>query len=103
MAAQTTPAREAKTRSKARLEPPAPYRVLMHNDDYTSMEFVVEILQSLFHKQRSEADQIMLNIHYQGMATCGVYPFEIAETKVAQVHSSARAEGFPLRCTLDET
>ena len=69
----------------------------MHNDDYTSMEFVVEVLEMVFRKSPTEASRIMLNIHFKGMGTCGVYPLEIAETKVGRVHSLARSRGFPLK------
>ena len=77
------------------------FKIFMHNDDYTTMEFVIEVLQSVFHKESAEATVLMLQIHRRGQALCGLYPFEIAETKVAKVHKQARAAGFPLRCTLD--
>jgi len=99
---QSTPAREIQGQSSTKTQAPPRYRVLMHNDDYTTMEFVVEVLLGVFHKQKSEAEQIMLNIHYKGMGICGVYPFEIAETKVSQVHGRARSAGYPLRCSLEE-
>jgi len=88
--------------SHTRTAPPPLYRVLMHNDDYTTMEFVVEVLQSVFRKSATEANQIMLHIHHKGIGVCGIFPFEIAETKVARVHSLARKTGFPLRCSLEE-
>ena len=78
------------------------YRVLLHNDDYTTMEFVVQILIGVFHKPVEEATRIMLNVHRQGLGLCGVYPFDVAETKVAIVHASARENGFPLKCTMEE-
>lgn len=87
---------------KARLSPPAMYQVLMHNDDYTTMDFVVEVLEKVFRKSVTEANQIMLNIHHKGHGVCGIYPFEIAETKISQVHSLARSTGFPLRCSLEK-
>lgn len=74
----------------------------MHNDDYTTMEFVVQVLESVFHKAPAEANQVMLNIHFKGVGMCGTYPLEIAETKVARVHALARNEGFPLQCSLEE-
>ncbi|NLC70294.1 MAG: ATP-dependent Clp protease adapter ClpS [Desulfuromonadaceae bacterium] len=89
-------------KSRVRLKPPTLYHVLMHNDDYTTMQFVVEVLQKVFSKPLAEANRIMFNIHTQGQGLCGTYPFEIAETKVAKVHSLAREEGFPLRCSLKE-
>ncbi len=74
----------------------------MHNDDYTTMDFVVSMLESVFHKSAAEANRIMLNIHYRGLGVCGVYPFDIAETKVMKVHAQARAAGHPLRCSIEE-
>ena len=81
---------------------PQLYRVLMHNDDYTTMEFVVRVLETLFRKSTPEAHRIMLNIHVKGVGVCGVFPFEVAETKVEKVHALARNEGFPLRCSMEE-
>ena len=78
------------------------FRVLMHNDDYTTMEFVVNALETIFNKNATEANQIMLNIHLKGAGMCGVYPFEIAETKADKVHRSAAEEGFPLKCSVEE-
>lgn len=89
-------------KSRSRTAPPPLFKVLMHNDDYTAMEFVVQVLEAIFRKSPVEANRIMLNIHYRGMGECGTYPFEIAETKVARVHALAREEGFPLRCSLEE-
>lgn len=80
---------------------PPMFKVLMHNDDYTSMEFVVQVLETVFFKPSVEANRIMLNIHLKGVGLCGVFTYEIAETKVARVHSLARKEGFPLRCSLE--
>ncbi|GAB4167615.1 MAG: ATP-dependent Clp protease adapter ClpS [Geothermobacteraceae bacterium] len=89
-------------KSRTRTQQPPLFRVLMHNDDYTTMEFVVEVLQKVFHKSATEANRIMLHIHHQGTGVCGTFPFEIAETRVAQVHRLARQSGFPLRCSLEE-
>ncbi|ABA89500.1 ATP-dependent Clp protease, adaptor protein ClpS [Syntrophotalea carbinolica DSM 2380] len=89
-------------RKATRTAPPPLFRVLMHNDDYTTMEFVVEVLQGVFHKSAAEAHRIMLNIHNEGTGQCGTFPHEIAETKVARVHQVARQAGFPLRCSLEE-
>ena len=87
--------------SQAHTRQPPLYQVLMHNDDYTTMEFVVEVLQSVFHKGPTEADSIMLHVHFNGIGVCGVYPFEVAEMKVARVHALARTRGYPLRCSVD--
>jgi len=84
------------------LKEPQRYKVLMHNDDYTTMEFVVHVLREVFHKNEAEAVQIMLNIHKNGMGVCGVYTGEVAETKVALVRRMAKKEGFPLKCTMEE-
>ena len=78
------------------------YRVLLHNDDYTTMEFVVEILVHIFHKSVADATRVMLNVHEKGMGVCGVYTFEVAETKVETVHSIARDNGFPLKCSMEK-
>jgi len=83
------------------LDEPPLYRVLLLNDDYTTMEFVVEVLKHVFRKSEEEATHIMLNVHHIGVGVCGLYPFEIAETKVDTVHSIAREKGFPLKCTLE--
>ena len=82
-------------------EPPL-YRVLIHNDHYTSMEFVVEILEQVFHHNRASAEQIMMMVHRQGIGCCGEYDREIAESKVVTVSQRASEEGFPLRCTLEK-
>lgn len=84
------------------VRPPRRYRVLLHNDDYTSMEFVVEILISIFYKNPQQAIAIMLNVHNKGRGVCGVYTAEVAETKVALVHDRARKAGYPLRCSMEE-
>nr|WP_320011456.1 ATP-dependent Clp protease adapter ClpS [uncultured Desulfobulbus sp.] len=82
-------------------EPPL-YKVLLHNDDYTTMDFVVMILQTVFQKNTEEATQIMLNVHHQGIGIAGVYTREIAETKVETVHQMAKQHQFPLRCSLEK-
>ncbi len=87
---------------KPREEIPSLFKVLMHNDDYTTMEFVVHVLQTVFHKSATEANRIMLQVHLKGVGVCGVFPFEVAETKVDRVHTLAEKEGFPLRCTIEE-
>lgn len=82
-------------------EPPL-FRVLLHNDDYTTMEFVVQVLVSLFGKSIEEATRIMLNVHHHGVGLCGLYPYEIAETKVSAVHAAADEHGFPLKCSMEK-
>ena len=82
-------------------EPPL-YKVLLHNDDYTSMEFVVLLLEKVFNKSTPEATRIMLNVHQQGIGVAGVYHKEIAETKVAIVHDLAQKNEFPLRCSMEK-
>ena len=94
---QIKPSAESQQQTR---QPPL-FKVLMHNDDYTTMEFVVETLQAIFHLPPTEANRIMLHIHFKGVGMCGIFPFEVAETKVAKVHAMARAQGYPLRCTLD--
>ncbi len=83
------------------LDKPAMYRVLLHNDDYTPMDFVIDILIKLFHKSLDEANDIMWQVHENGRATCGIYVLEIAQTKVHQVKSLAKANGFPLKATYE--
>lgn len=84
------------------LKEPSLYRVLLHNDDYTTMEFVITILVEVFRKQAEQAAAIMLAVHEQGMGQCGVYTREIAETKIHIVHKRARRAGFPLKATMEE-
>jgi ATP-dependent Clp protease adaptor protein ClpS len=90
----------SETRDETR-EPPM-YRVLLHNDDYTTMEFVVEVLMYVFSKSPESAAKIMLNVHHKGVGVCGSYPHEIAETKVDTVHNLARESGYPLRCSMEQ-
>lgn len=84
------------------IKEPSLYRVLLHNDDYTTMEFVITILVEVFRKQAEQAAAIMLAVHEQGVGQCGVYTKEIAETKIHIVHSRARRAGFPLKATMEE-
>jgi ATP-dependent Clp protease adaptor protein ClpS len=97
----TIPQRENAAANQLRREKPNLFKIFMHNDDYTTMDFVIGVLQSIFHKESGEAISLMLQIHQRGKALCGLYPFEIAETKVEKVHKQAREAGFPLRCTLE--
>jgi ATP-dependent Clp protease adaptor protein ClpS len=89
--------------ARPRLKKPPLYRVVLINDDYTPMEFVVQVLQSIFGMNRSNATRIMLEVHTKGKGVCGVYTFEIAETKVAQVVGLAEQHQHPLLCTMEET
>lgn len=88
--------------SRTRLKKPRLYRVILFNDDYTSMEFVVDILISVFNKPAAEATKIMLDVHKKGSGVCGVYTHDIALTKVSQVHRQAKINEFPLRCGYEE-
>jgi len=84
------------------LDEPPMYRVLLHNDDYTTMDFVVMILKKIFHKTQEQSEQIMLDVHKKGKGVCGVYTFEIAQTKVEQVKMLAKQNQFPLLATYEE-
>ncbi|MBQ9453567.1 MAG: ATP-dependent Clp protease adapter ClpS [Desulfovibrio sp.] len=85
-----------------KLKEPERYRVLLHNDDYTSMDFVVSVLRTVFHKTTEEATAIMLTVHRQGLGVCGVYTQEVAEGKVRRVHSLAHTANYPLKCTMEK-
>lgn len=87
---------------KEKIKKPKLYQVLMHNDDYTTMEFVVEILVTIFNKKPAEATQIMLDVHKSGVGIAGVYSYDIATTKIVQAESLAEEKGFPLRLSLRE-
>jgi len=89
--------------AKPRLKKPPLFRVILLNDDYTPMEFVVEVLERIFSMDRSKATRVMLEVHTKGKGVCGVYTFEIAETKVAQVNGYARQHQHPLLCTMEES
>ncbi len=78
------------------------YRVLLHNDDYTTMDFVVELLMKVFQKSFEEATHIMLRVHRAGIGVCGVYTYEVAETKIETVHQLARERGFPLKSSMEK-
>lgn len=81
---------------------PKKYKVIMHNDDYTTMEFVIFVLKRFFHKEQSEAEQIMMTIHTQGAAVCGVYTLDIAKTKCREVTNEAKRQQFPLKVTWEQ-
>ena len=86
---------------KPKLKPPSMYKVLMINDDYTPMDFVIHILESLFHMNQEQATQVMLKVHTEGRAVCGIYTRDIAETKAAQVNQYAREQEHPLLCEIE--
>lgn len=88
--------------AKPKLKPPTMYKVVMLNDDYTPMEFVVEILEQFFGMNRAQATQVMLQVHTQGKGVCGVYTRDVAETKAAQVNDYARSNQHPLLCEIEE-
>ena len=90
------------TETKTKTKKPSMYKVLLLNDDYTPMEFVVHILERIFHKSHDEATQIMLHVHQKGIGVCGIYTYEIAETKVNQVVDFARRNQHPLQCTMEK-
>jgi len=90
------------TKSRARTKKPSMYKVLLLNDDYTPMEFVVHVLEQYFDKRNEDAVQIMLHVHQKGIGMCGVYTYEVAETKVAQVMDMARQHQHPLQCTIEK-
>ena len=90
------------TKTRPKTKKPSLYKVLLLNDDYTPMEFVVHILEKFFNKAREEAVQIMLHVHRHGVGICGVFTYEVAETKVAQVIEFARRHQHPLQCTMEK-
>jgi ATP-dependent Clp protease adaptor protein ClpS len=90
------------TKPKTRTKRPNLYRVLLLNDDYTPMEFVVHVLERFFNKSRDDATRIMLHVHHNGVGECGVYTYEVAETKVTQVMDFARKHQHPLQCVMEK-
>jgi ATP-dependent Clp protease adaptor protein ClpS len=93
---------EVLEKTRPRTKQPTHFNVILHNDDYTTMQFVVEVLESIFHKSPAEAFRVMMHVHTRGKGLCGAYPHEVAETKVGLVHDHARAQGFPLRASMEE-
>ena len=89
------------TAEKTRVKPPPKYKVLLHNDDYTTMEFVIFVLQKVFRKTMDEAQEIMLKVHHNGVGVCGIYSYEIAESKVAEVLRLAKGHKHPLKCSME--
>ena len=90
-----------RTRTERKLEKPPLYKVLLHNDDYTTREFVVEVLRTVFHRAEPDAVQIMLHVHQNGVGVAGVYTFEVAEMKVKQVEDLARQREYPLMLSIE--
>ncbi|MCV2883962.1 ATP-dependent Clp protease adapter ClpS [Aestuariibacter sp. AA17] len=87
---------------KQKIQPPSMYKVLLNNDDYTPMDFVVEVLMRFFNMDAEKANQLMLTVHYRGKAVCGIYTAEIAETKVMQVNQYAKKHQHPLMCSMEQ-
>jgi ATP-dependent Clp protease adaptor protein ClpS len=98
---KTDSTEDVQTRTRHHVREPNLYKVLLHNDDYTTMEFVVEILMTVFNKSIEESTRIMLNVHQKGIGVCGIYTYELAETKVDTVDRIARGNGFPLKCSME--
>ena len=92
---------EEQTQDDVALDEPPMYRVVLHNDDYTTMEFVVHVLKTIFHKNEHESERIMLAVHKQGKGICGIYTHEIAQTKVEQTRALAKQNAFPLLATYE--
>lgn len=90
------------TKTRPKVKKPSMYKVLMLNDDYTPMDFVVHVLERIFNKNQDEATQIMLHVHTKGVGMCGIYTFEVAETKAHQVMDLARQHQHPLQCTVEK-
>ena len=88
--------------SEPQLEEPRIYQVVLHNDHYTTMDFVVKVLMKIFQRPAAEATRIMLDVHKKGAGICGIYTYDIAATKVSQVHRLAKQHGFPLKCSYEE-
>lgn len=102
MADERKPEGEVLEKTKPKTKRPPLYKVILHNDDYTTMQFVVEVLESIFHKSPAEAHRVMMHVHTRGFGVCGVYPYEVAETRVGLVHDRAREQGYPLRASMEE-
>ena len=97
-----SPKGEVVTKTRAKTQRPSLYKVLLLNDDYTPMEFVIDVLERFFAKSREDATRIMLHVHQHGVGVCGVFTYEVAETKVAQVVETARRHQHPLQCTMEK-
>jgi ATP-dependent Clp protease adaptor protein ClpS len=90
------------TKTRPKTKKPNLYKVLILNDDYTPMEFVIHVLEKFFNKDREDATQIMLHVHHKGVGICGIYTYEVAETKVTQVVDFSRQHSHPLQCTMEK-
>ena len=93
---------EGDVKNDQEIREPKMYRVILHNDDYSTMDFVIEVLISIFHKPAADATRIMLDVHKKGKGICGVYTYDIAATRVARVHQLAKKRESPLKCSLEE-
>jgi ATP-dependent Clp protease adaptor protein ClpS len=93
---------EGDVKNDQEIREPKMYRVVLHNDDYSTMDFVIEVLISIFHKPAADATRIMLDVHKKGLGICGVYTYDIAATRVARVHQLAKKRQFPLKCSIEE-
>mgnify|MGYP003314381546 CR=1 FL=1 len=91
-----------KEKAKNKVKPPKKYKVVYHNDDYTPMEFVVDVLMKYFSKDMNQANEVMMHVHRNGTGLCGIYPFDIAETKVMQVMNYSIKNGHPLQCKMEK-
>lgn len=91
------------TLAKPKVKEPPLYQVLLLNDDYTTMDFVIHVLQKFFHKTPGEANKIMLSVHHSGRGACGLYPYDVAETKIMQVNEYARKNEMPLKCAMEKS
>lgn len=89
------------TIDEVKVKKPAMYKVLLHNDDYSTMEFVIHVLQKFFHKNYEESHAIMLKVHHDGIGICGIYTHEVAESKTSKVNKYSRAKGHPLKCSYE--
>lgn len=99
---ETQRSAEVATKPKPRLQRPPMYKVVLLNDDYTPMDFVVHVLETIFRKDRHQATKIMLEVHHAGRGVCGIFDRQIAETRVAQVNEYARRNSHPLLCTMEQ-
>ena len=100
---ENSPEHDVATRDRIQVKRPPMFKVLLHNDDYTTMEFVILVLETVFNKTTEAASQIMMNVHKEGTGIAGIYTRDVAETKVALVHDLARTSQYPLKCSMEQT